>query len=107
MNALPLVFCLCFSFAAPAPPGDRWIGEDKVRHAVASFAATAFAASGARAAGLDVRSSVWVGAGVGAGVGVWKEARDARLPGASFSLRDLTWDLGGVGAAAALMSRTR
>ncbi len=48
-----------------------------------------------------------MGAGVGTGVGVWKELRDMRSPGETPSLRDLTWDVAGVGAAAAMAAQAR
>ena len=105
MNLASLFVCLCVSVHAPPP--DRWIGEDKVKHFLASFVVTSFSASGARAAGLDPGASVWVGAGVGVGVGAWKELRDRGVPSATFSLRDAAWDLAGVGAASALMNQVR
>ncbi len=106
MSFSSLVLCLCLSVHAP-PPADRWVGEDKLKHFLASFVVTSFSASGARAAGLDPGESVRVGAGVGMAVGTWKEIRDRGDPGASFSLRDMAWDLAGIGAASALMNQVR
>lgn len=106
MSLSSLVLCLCLSVGA-APPADSWVGEDKLKHFLASFVVTSLSAGGARAAGLDPGASVWVGAGVGAGVGAWKELRDARLPDATFSLRDAAWDLAGIGAASAVMAQVR
>ena len=80
MNLASLVVCLCVSLHAPRP-ADRWVGEDKLKHFLASFVVTSFSASGARAAGLDPGASVWVGAGVGVGVGAWKELRDSAASG--------------------------
>lgn len=105
MSLAPLLLCLCLSVGDP--PRDRWFSEDKLKHFVASFVITSLSASGARAAGLDAGASTWVGAGVGAGFGVWKEIRDARLPDATVSARDLVWDLAGVGAASAMMHQVR
>lgn len=85
---------------APAP--DAWFGEDKFKHGILSFLATSLAASGARAAGLHQRASLWTGAAAGVGAGVWKELRDRNTPGATPSLRDLVWDAAGVGAGAAI-----
>ena len=100
-----LLLCLCLSLGEP--PRERWLGEDKVKHFVASFVVTSFAASGARALGAEPRQGVWIGAGVGAGVGAWKEVRDSRLPDGRASYRDAAWDLAGIGAAAAMMSQVR
>ena len=105
MSVAPLLLCLCLSLGDP--PRDRWFSEDKLKHFVASFVITSLSASGARAAGLDTGTSVWVGAGVGTGLGAWKEIRDSRLPNASVSARDLVWDLAGVAAASALISQAR
>ncbi len=98
---------LGLSLLAPDPPRDRWIGEDKMKHFFTSFVATSITARAARAAGLDVRSSAWVGAGAGTAVGVWKEIRDQRRRDASASVRDLVWDAAGVAAGAAVMRQVR
>jgi uncharacterized protein YfiM (DUF2279 family) len=106
MSPIVPFFCLCFSVSAQQPR-DRWIGEDKAKHFFASFAVTSISAGAARAAGLQPAASAWVGAGVGAAAGAWKELRDRSTPGASVSLKDAAWDLGGVGAATALLLRVR
>lgn len=103
MGLSTLALCLCLSWQAPA---DRWFGEDKFKHFFASFVVTSLGASAARATGLEAEESAWVGAGVGLGAGVWKEWLDRRT-GATASLRDLAWDLGGVGAASAVMLQVR
>ncbi len=105
MSLTPLLLCLCLSIGDP--PRDRWFSEDKLKHFAASFVITSLAASGARLAGLDSRTTVWVGAGVGAGFGAWKEYRDSRLPDATVSARDVVWDLAGIGAASAMMAQVR
>lgn len=105
MNLGTLLLCLCLS--STEPPRDRWISEDKLKHFFASFAVTSIAASGARAAGASVDQSVWVGAGTGASLGVWKELRDHGRSGETASLRDLVWDFAGVGAASAVLLQTR
>ena len=46
-------------------------------------------------------------AGVGAVVGVGKEIRDLGRENASASVKDIVWDLAGVGAAAAVQSRAQ
>ena len=106
MNACLLVLCL--SLGGPERPPDRLFGEDKLKHFFTSFLVTSLSASGARLAGLDHDTSLLVGAGVGAGVGVAKEMSDLRnQPQETPSLLDLAWDLAGVGAAAAVVAQAR
>lgn len=105
MNACLLVLCL--SLTGGAAPDDRWLAEDKFKHFFNSYVVTVLGAAGARAAGLDARQSLAVGAGVGAAAGVWKEIRDARTPGGSASVRDLVWDFAGVAAAVAVGAQAR
>jgi uncharacterized protein YfiM (DUF2279 family) len=101
------LLCLCLSLSAPQEPADRWFAEDKVKHFLTSFAATTITAGGARMVGLDVRPAAYAGAGVAAGLGVWKEVRDARIPAASASFRDLVWDGAGIAAGTAVMLQVR
>lgn len=84
--------------APPQLPPIRWFGEDKLKHFFASFVLSSVSASASRAAGLDHRESLAVGAGVGAFGGVLKEVQDRRR-GGPFSGTDLLWDAAGVGAA--------
>ncbi|HEX6749820.1 MAG TPA: hypothetical protein VF092_21185 [Longimicrobium sp.] len=107
-----LLLCLCFSLNAPggdAPkqPRDRLFGEDKFQHFFVSFIATSLAAGGARLAGADHRTSLYVGAGTGAAIGVAKELMDARNPDETASVLDLAWDLGGVGFATAVAAQAK
>jgi uncharacterized protein YfiM (DUF2279 family) len=101
------LFVLCLSLTGGDSPGDRWIAEDKFKHFFTSYVVTALGIASARAAGLDARQSLMVGAGVGAGAGVWKEIRDARLPEGHASVRDLVWDAAGVGAAVVVGAQAR
>ena len=105
MNLAPVVLCLCLSLAPPSQERDRFLAEDKLKHLFASFVVTSLSASAARTAGLDAEPSLWVGVGVGTSLGVWKELRDHRRPDARASLKDLAWDLAGVGAGAALLKQ--
>lgn len=107
MNLCMLVLCMSLQQGGPQRPADRWVAEDKWKHFFASFVVTALSAAAARTAGADAETSALVGAGVGTGVGVWKELRDLRAPGETASLRDLTWDVAGVGAAAAMAAQAR
>lgn len=106
MNACLFVLCVSLSGGNP-PPRDPALGEDKFKHFFTSFLVTSLAASGARAAGLDADEALIVGAGVGTGVGVWKELRDRGTPGAQSSALDLAFDLAGVGAGVAVVHQAR
>lgn len=97
MNLCMMALCVALS-GAPQQPRDRWVAEDKWRHFFSAFVATTLAAGTARLAGVDAERSAYFGAGVGAGVGVWKELRDVRTPGSTASVRDIVWDAAGVGA---------
>lgn len=90
----------------PPPPPDPWFGEDKLKHFFTSFVVTSLSASGVRMVGIEPRASLWVGAGVASGAGVYKELSDART-GSTFSYRDLLWDFGGIAAAGALIDSAR
>ena len=107
MNTCILFFCLSLGRPTGPQPADRFFGEDKLKHFLTSFVVTSLAASGARAAGLDADASLWVGVGTGATVGVLKEVSDLNREGSTASLYDIVWDLGGVGAAAALNARAQ
>ena len=86
-------------------PPDRWLGADKVQHALLSGATLAFSFAGVRAAGLDRRPAL-VGAVVPTAIVAFgKEIRDRRVTG-RFSVRDLLADAVGAGAYAAILART-
>ncbi len=106
MNAC--ILFLCLSFGGPQQPQpDRFFGEDKFKHFITSFIVTSLAASGARAAGLDHDAALAAGVGTGAAVGIAKEVRDLGREGSRASIYDIVWDLAGVGAAAAVQSRSQ
>lgn len=107
MNAC--ILFLCFSLGRPDAPRqpDPFFGEDKLKHFVTSFIVTSLAASGARAAGLDHDTALMVGVGTGAAAGVAKELSDRGREGSTASFNDIVWDLAGVGAAAAVQSRSQ
>jgi uncharacterized protein YfiM (DUF2279 family) len=104
---MSFLLCLCLSFSLQQEPRDRWIGEDKFKHFFSSVAATTISASGARMVGVDARTAAWIGAGAGASLGVWKEARDLAGPSGRVSFRDLVWDGAGVAAGTAVMLQVR
>jgi uncharacterized protein YfiM (DUF2279 family) len=110
-----VLLCLCLSFGSgdgglklrqPEVP-DRFFGEDKFQHFFVSFLVTSLSASGARLAGLDENTSLWVGAATGTAVGVAKELRDTRTEGETGSFLDFVWDMGGVGAATVVVAQGR
>jgi uncharacterized protein YfiM (DUF2279 family) len=108
MHACLLALCLSLSHAPAPRPADRWIGEDKLKHFFVSFFVTSLAASGARAAGAGDRAVLYSGAGAGVALGVLKELNDRRHPATSSpSLRDLAWDLAGVGTGVAVAAQSR
>jgi len=107
VNACILFLCMSFGGPGPQRPPDRFFGEDKLKHFFTSFVVTSLAASGARAMGMEPDAAVLVGAGTGATVGVLKEISDLGREGETASLYDIVWDLGGVGAAAALSARAQ
>lgn len=106
-----LLICLCLTLGgrggSPRRPPDRLFGEDKFQHFFTSFLATSLAASGARLAGASHDSSVLIGAGTGATVGVLKELHDARDPRETASVLDLAWDAAGVGFATAIVAQVK
>lgn len=106
MNACLLILCLSLGPSDRAAPPDRFWGEDKLKHFFTSFIVTSLAASGARAAGLDPETSLLVGAGTGAVLGVGKEISDLGRESSTASFNDIVWDLAGVGAATYVQART-
>lgn len=104
------LLALTLQMGAPPPsqpPVDRWFAEDKMKHFVASFVITSVSASAARFAGADARTSMVIGAGVGATAGFAKEISDRRTPTGMFSYRDILWDIAGIAAAAAVVDASR
>ena len=98
---------LVFSLNPTAPP-DRWFAEDKVKHFFSSaFVQGSHVVYGAlRTSGLDHGAALAGASVTTAAVGVGKELHDLRSKG-EFSIRDLTWDAAGAGAATVLLVRTR
>ena len=77
---------------------DSWTGEDKFRHAAASWAAMVFTYAAARAVHDDSDTALAVAVPVTAAAGIAKEIVDRRR-GGPFSFRDLAADALGAGAA--------
>jgi uncharacterized protein YfiM (DUF2279 family) len=92
--------------AAPGPPADAWLGEDKFRHFWASYVVTSFGFAAAVAADQDRDTALLIGIGAGATAGVAKELYDRRR-GQIFSRRDLVADALGIAAAYFLLREIR
>jgi putative lipoprotein len=99
---------LSLAFGGPArqePPRDRWLGRDKVKHFLVSAFAQSATYATLQAAGADREGALLGATAATAALGVAKEVGDRRR-GGPFSVRDLTWDAAGAGAATLLLVRT-
>ena len=90
----------------PSAPRDRFVAEDKSKHAAMSFALSAFGYAGARTIGISHDSGVVLASAGAFAIGVAKEINDRRT-GRDFSLRDLVADALGVGIGALLITHIR
>lgn len=79
-------------------PSDPWTGEDKFRHAAASWAAMVFTFAAVRSVHDDPDTALAIAIPVTAAFGIAKEIVDHRN-GRPFSFRDLAADALGAGAA--------
>lgn len=86
--------------------GDSWLSADKVKHFLVSSFVESVSYSVLRTAHVSHDRALVGASAVTLMVGVGKEVHDVRS-GKYFSVRDLTWDAAGAGAAAVLLSRTR
>jgi len=85
---------------------DSWFGSDKIKHFFMSAFIQSLTFSGLQAAGAH-RNAAFAGSiGVTAAFGIGKEFHDKRL-GEPFSLRDITWDAAGAGAAVVMLRHTQ
>ena len=88
------------------PPGDGWFGRDKVKHFLMSAFAQSATFATLQAAGAERGAALAGASAATATLGVAKELADRRR-GGPFSVRDLTWDAAGAGAASLLLVRTQ
>jgi uncharacterized protein YfiM (DUF2279 family) len=103
---LALSLGLNLFFAQAAVTGDSWFGIDKLKHFFLSAFATSVSFSALQAAGAN-RNTAMIGAiGAGAALGISRELYNLRTTRV-FSIKDLTWDAIGTGAAATVLSQTR
>jgi len=107
MLSLSLALNLFYGqMAAPQPHADAWFGIDKVKHFFISAFIESLSYGALQAARVHHRSAVAGAIGITIGFGLGRELHDQRTPGNIFSVRDLTWDIIGTGAGAALLSHT-
>lgn len=92
--------------APPNPPPDAWLAPDKARHFFTSAFVQTFSYSSLRASGLEHRTAITGATVVAVSLGIGKEMRDARRGGRP-SLRDIAWNLAGVGAATLVLQQVR
>ena len=85
--------------------GDSWLGVDKVKHFFMAAFVQSVSYSAVRATGAPHASSLAAATAVTATVSVGKEWWDAHSGGTP-SVRDLTWDAAGAGAATVLLARS-
>jgi putative lipoprotein len=99
MKALVLILAL------HAPP-DRWFAPDKLKHFFMAAFVQSVSFSALRTLHVDHDAALVGASAVTLSLGVGKELYDHRVKG-EFSVRDLTWDAAGAGAASLLLSRAR
>ena len=93
-------------YAQTAVARDSWFGIDKIKHFFMSAFIESVSYSALQAAHVKWRPALAGAIGVSAAFGVGRELHDRRTPGNHFSYRDLTWDAIGIGAGAAMLTRT-
>jgi uncharacterized protein YfiM (DUF2279 family) len=84
---------------------DSWFGVDKVKHFFMGAFVQSVGYSAVRATGASHSASLAAATAVTAGVSIGKEVWDAHSGGTP-SVRDLTWDAAGAGAATLLLRRS-
>ena len=105
-----LALCLVLPMSLEAQANNRlkdnFFGPDKVQHFIVSAFLQSFTYSALRATKASHQSSLAGATATSALFGLGKEVHDKRSYG-QFSLRDLTWDAGGIGTATLLIGHTR
>ena len=85
---------------------DGLLGADKLKHFFLTAFIQSVAYSSAQALGADRDGAMRASIGVAAGAAVGREIYDARVKG-RFSVPDLLWGAGGMGAASAMLRHTK
>ena len=90
-------FAFALAFTLAAPPQDRWLGRDKLKHFAAAAAIQSLAYAAVRPQVASRSRAVWSATAVTATISLGKEVVVRR--GGRFSARDLVWDAAGAGTA--------
>jgi uncharacterized protein YfiM (DUF2279 family) len=107
MPGLGFVLTLHFGpVQAPVKRDDAWLSSDKVKHFMTSMFVESFTFSVIRATRVSKEGSLIGATAVTLGVGIGKELYDRKF-GGDPSFKDLTADVAGIAASAALMNQTR
>jgi uncharacterized protein YfiM (DUF2279 family) len=102
---LALSLALNLVFAQSAVARESWFGIDKLKHFFLSAFATSVSFSALQAAGANRNTAMAGAIGASAALGISRELYNLRTTKV-FSIKDLTWDAIGTGAAAAMLSKT-
>ncbi len=86
--------------------GDHWFGADKVKHFFLSAFVESVSYSALRTANVRHDQALVAASAITVGVGMAKEVHDHHSYGL-FSVKDLSWDIAGGGAAALVLRHTR
>lgn len=105
MNGMKGLLLATILLTPPPATSDGWFGIDKVKHFLVSAFIQSVSFAALETAGADRRSALVGASGVTMGVGLAREWHDRRR-GGPFSIRDLTWDAAGAGAASLILTRT-
>lgn len=97
---------LVFSLGPATLSSDHWFAGDKLQHFFTSAFVQSMSYGTLRTAGVGHGPALAGATATSAVAGVGKEVYDVHTKG-EFSLRDLTWDAAGAGAATVLLVRTQ
>jgi len=102
---LGLLLVLQLNGPGDHPAGDSWFGVDKLKHFFMGAFVQSAAYSAVRATGARHETALLSATAITAGVSISKELWDAHGGGPA-SVRDLTWDAAGAGAATLLLQHS-
>jgi uncharacterized protein YfiM (DUF2279 family) len=86
--------------------GDHWLGADKLKHFFLSAFVESVSYSVLRTTDVRHDPAIVAASAITLGVGIGKEVHDHRSYGL-FSVKDLSWDVAGGTAAAAVLVHTK
>jgi len=102
---LALSLGLNLLFAQSAVTSESWFGIDKLKHFFLSAFATSVSFSALQAAGANRNTAMAGAIGASTALGISRELYNLRTTKV-FSIKDLTWDAIGTGAAAVVLTQT-